>query len=69
MAKTAAPWMMRWRRRAGEPEIDWADLGTAIGMEMSLQPADEQAQALAARSVPAHRWWRRFISGPVAPRR
>jgi hypothetical protein len=57
-------WINRLRWREAPKRTDWGDLGTAIGMEMSLaapagsSDADEArtSQAPAAR---APRWWSR----------
>lgn len=59
-AATATSWAARWRRWR-RPPTDWADLGTAFGLEMSLRPAAVQNPAAAAPPhVPERRWWQRL---------
>ena len=39
MAKAAFPvasWSSRWQRRGAREGTDWADLGTAFGLELSM---------------------------------
>jgi hypothetical protein len=61
-------WTSRWRRRNRRTTSDWADLGTAFGLEMSLQPAaDISAPRPTEHAVPhGHRWWQRLrgLRGP-----
>jgi hypothetical protein len=66
-ATTAARWMQRLRHRAAAPQPDFADHGTAFGLELSMQP-DAAVPAPARRSGPARpSWWRRLAgrSGPA----
>ena len=68
-----ASWISRLRRhKAGQP-TDWADLGTAYGLDLSLQASAEHASPGAAKSgapkAPARRWWQRKASrGSGLPR-
>jgi hypothetical protein len=61
-ASPVASWTSRWRRRNRRTASDWADLGTAFGLEMSLQPAVDAA-AQGPVEHPArqeHHWWQRL---------
>jgi hypothetical protein len=64
------PWLRRWRRTPAAPSTDWADMGTCIGLDASLQRADERPAdppaarpAAEGRTGPAARWWRPFGRG------
>jgi len=67
-ATTAHRWMQRLRHRAPASLPDFADYGTAFGLELSLQP-DAATPAPARHAGARHpSWWRRLTgrSGPPA---
>ncbi|GMV45700.1 MAG: hypothetical protein AMXMBFR66_10980 [Pseudomonadota bacterium] len=49
------PWYAPWRsvERAAADETDAADLGTAFGLDLSLQPLEDLAPADERRDDPA----------------
>jgi hypothetical protein len=57
-------WISRLRRREAPKRTDWGDLGTAIGMEMSLgaptgSSEDDESRSSQAPASHAPRWWSR----------
>jgi hypothetical protein len=62
----APHWLGRLRARNGRAHTDWADLGTAFGLDRSMQPRDEPP----APDTPAARepWWRRLTAQPFGKR-
>jgi hypothetical protein len=63
--------LARWRERRRAPvELDLADMGTAFGLDASLDPSGsgtagvantvpESGSALPAPDAPSLRWWKR----------
>ena len=65
-ALTALRLMQRLRARRSTPNRDWADCGTAFGLELSLEPQPEPAPPPPAAATSG--WWRRFAPrNPATP--
>jgi hypothetical protein len=67
MATSSSPhsWVTPWRRRAPTSSSDWADLGTAFGLDLSMAaeaPAGD-ASASPSSALPQRRWWQRLNQG------
>ncbi|MBL8328945.1 MAG: hypothetical protein JNJ71_08845 [Rubrivivax sp.] len=62
-ASNPASWIRRWRR--ARRDTDWADLGTAFGLERSLEQASAPQAASAEATgpgtgAPPRTWWQRW---------
>ncbi len=66
MAQSPSPtsWFSRLRGRAAQPQTDWADLGTAYGLDQSMgkrQSLPDQPPAAPQANLGASRaWWNRL---------
>jgi hypothetical protein len=60
-ATSQASWIDRLRSRKSRQQTDWADLGTAYGLDLSMEPtpAADPASAVTPPGAPARRWWQR----------
>ena len=72
--KHSTPWHQRWRRRDTPAATDWADMGTCIGLDCSMQPEAEPKRPIAAAprgsdaasaartGAGGRRWWAPFAT-------
>lgn len=70
MAEVTTTFRLLRRRRAARPMTDFADYGTAFGLDMSLLPEEEYAATTAAaRPARDPGWWRRLMQRkrPTSP--
>lgn len=71
----ALSWLSRWRAEPARESTDWADLGTAYGLDQSMQaPATEAAPPTPTEPAPAapsarSRGWPRRKPKPDSPAR
>jgi hypothetical protein len=61
-AATSNRWFSSWRLAARAPEYDPADLGTAFGLDMSLDPDWGETQPPAAPVTRPRSWMRRLTA-------
>ncbi|HLL11768.1 MAG TPA: hypothetical protein VK570_11960 [Rubrivivax sp.] len=61
-AATPTRWFSGWRIAARAPQSDPADLGTAFGLDMSLDPDWGEPQAPAAPAARPRGWVRRLTA-------
>ena len=69
MAEVTTTFRLLRRRRAARPMTDFADYGTAFGLDMSLLPEEDAATTAAARPARDPGWWRRLMQRkrPASP--
>jgi hypothetical protein len=61
-ADSATRLFRRVRARPAPSQPDFADFGTAFGLELSMQPAAEAAADANLASVRGDGWWRRLAA-------
>ena len=61
----AASWISRLRPAATRDAADWADYGTAFGLDRSMDdPSPAVADAAPSpAAAPSRRWWHRWAGG------
>jgi hypothetical protein len=67
-AVTATRRFRRTRLRPAPNQPDFADFGTAFGLELSLQPAPDDAPGTGLTRVRGDGWWRRLAARRSAAR-
>lgn len=59
-ARPTPSWFRRWMKREPAPQSDWADLGTAFGLDRALEPGPADATTASDDPRPGRKgWWSR----------